>query len=177
MFSYSGLVYKVCRDSFVTSIKPVLVRICFPPVHQHSSLPVVWTTLLRSTVDLWNFSFRPPSMSQAFQSETKPQHIFPLNCGNSQYIIRLPHPFNVTGPPTLSQHFLLHSPCLLGQRQRPPICHVMSSCWLGRPLGQWKQHSWGSQMAFSPFCGNVCPRKHATSTGRGGGVLPGGYGA
>ncbi len=30
MFSYSGLVYKVCRDSFVTSIKPVLVRICFP---------------------------------------------------------------------------------------------------------------------------------------------------
>lgn len=73
-------------------------------------------------------------------------------------------------PQTLSQHFLLCHPLCFPRKTKPPICHVMSSCWLGKTSSTSERStSWGSQMAFFPFSvGMFAQGDKASSLGVGG---------
>lgn len=66
-------------------------------------------------------------------------------------------------------------PTSLRQRQRPQFVTSCPAVDWEDPSASESSTSWGSQMAFSTFCGNVCPRKQCHLDGAGWGVLPGGY--
>ncbi len=113
--------------------------------------------------------------SRAFQSETKPQHIFPLNCAihNAFYgshILSMSQ-----APPPSHDTFSSVPPTSSRQRQRPQFVTSCPAVDWEDPSASESSTSWGSQMAFSPFCGNVCPRKQCHLDRAGWGVLPGGY--
>lgn len=76
---------------------------------------------------------------------------------------QLPKPFGLRSPTS-------------SERQSPQF---VTSCpavdWRGPPLVQKENHKLGKPNGFFPlpFCGNVCPRRQCSHSGRGG--LPGGY--